>query len=74
MGDDEESSLCCDDDDGFCSSFSEAEVAYLALVAAIIHMSSYSMGFGPLPWLLMGELIPLQARLPWICLMSDFAL
>jgi len=41
---------------------SEADVAYFALAAAVIHMAAYSMGFGPLPWLLMGELIPLQAR------------
>jgi len=41
---------------------SEANVAYFALIAAVVHMASYSMGFGPLPWLLMGELIPLQAR------------
>lgn len=43
----------------------DADVSYLpilALAATITYMASYSVGYGPIPWVLMGELIPLQAR------------
>jgi MFS family permease len=37
-------------------------VSYIAMIAAISAMASYSLGFGPLPWVLISELIPSRAR------------
>lgn len=37
-------------------------VSYMALIAALGMMSAYSLGYGPLPWVLIAELIPLRAR------------
>ena len=34
----------------------------MALAGAIGMMSSYSLGYAPLPWVLISELIPLRAR------------
>ena len=37
-------------------------VAYVAVIATVGYMGSYSLGYGPLPWVLIAELIPLRAR------------
>jgi len=37
-------------------------VAYVAIIATVGYMGSYSLGYGPLPWVLIAELIPLRAR------------
>jgi len=37
-------------------------VAYVAVIATVGYMGSYSLGYGPLPWVLISELIPLRAR------------
>jgi len=37
-------------------------LAYVALIATLGYMASYSLGYGPLPWVLISELIPLRAR------------
>lgn len=39
-----------------------AVVSYVALAASLCYMASYSLGYGPLPWVLISELIPLKAR------------
>jgi len=39
-----------------------ATFSYIALVSAVSYMASYSLGYGPLPWVLLSELIPLRAR------------
>jgi len=41
---------------------SDKTVAYVAVVAAIGYIGSYSLGYGPLPWVILSELIPLRAR------------
>ena len=37
-------------------------LSYVALISAVTYMASYSLGYGPLPWVIMSELIPLRAR------------
>lgn len=37
-------------------------VAYVAVIATVGYMGSYSLGYGPLPWVIISELIPLRAR------------
>ena len=37
-------------------------LAYVAVIATVGYMGSYSLGYGPLPWVLISELIPLRAR------------
>lgn len=37
-------------------------VSYVAVVATIGYMGAYSLGYGPLPWVILSELIPLRAR------------
>ena len=39
-----------------------AALSYVALISAVCYMASYSLGYGPLPWVLISELIPLRAR------------
>jgi len=39
-----------------------AALSYVALISALCYMASYSLGYGPLPWVLISELIPLRAR------------
>jgi len=39
-----------------------AAFSYVALISAVSYMASYSLGYGPLPWVLLSELIPLRAR------------
>lgn len=49
---------------------------FLALISLVIYIASFSLGLGPLPWLLMAELLPTRARglaastatmLNWLC-------
>ena len=35
---------------------------WLALVALIVYIASFSLGMGPVPWLYMGEIFPAHAR------------
>jgi len=37
-------------------------LSYVALISTVGYMASYSLGYGPLPWVLISELIPLRAR------------
>lgn len=37
-------------------------ISYIALISSLVYMASYSLGYGPLPWVLLSELIPLRAR------------
>jgi len=37
-------------------------ISYLAVISAVGYMASYSLGYGPLPWVLISELIPTRAR------------
>ena len=34
----------------------------MALVGMVVFIASYSIGIGPIAWLLIGEIIPLRAR------------
>ncbi|KAB7495526.1 Solute carrier family 2, facilitated glucose transporter member 10 [Armadillidium nasatum] len=38
------------------------EGTWVAVLATMVYVSSYSLGIGPLTWVLMGELFPLDAR------------
>ena len=44
--------------DGICNS----HIAPLAVVALLLFFSAFSIGWGPVPWILLGELIPLNIR------------
>jgi len=35
---------------------------YTPLIALVIYISSFSIGFGPIPWLLIGEILPSRSR------------
>ena len=37
-------------------------IAYVAVLATVCYMGCYSLGYGPLPWVILSELIPLRAR------------
>lgn len=37
-------------------------VSYVAVLSTVGYMGSYSLGYGPLPWVIISELIPLRAR------------
>ena len=34
----------------------------LALVSLLVYMAAFAIGLGPVPWLLLSEIIPVQAR------------
>ena len=38
--------------------------AWLALVALVGYVASFSVGMGPVPWLMMGEIFPASIRSP----------
>lgn len=35
---------------------------WIPLVSCIIYVTSFSLGFGPIPWLMMGEILPAKIR------------
>jgi MFS family permease len=37
-------------------------VPWLALVCLVIYIAGFSLGFGPIPWLIMSEILPTRAR------------
>ncbi|XP_044757345.1 facilitated trehalose transporter Tret1-2 homolog [Coccinella septempunctata] len=52
------------------------EYGFLTLINLIIFVAGFSIGFGPIPWLMMGELLPLEIKslaaalatsVNWIC-------
>jgi len=40
----------------------EGELSWLALLSLIVYIATFSLGLGPIPWILMSELLPLRAR------------
>lgn len=44
------------------SSTKQATYAVLALVGTLLYVAFYSIGWGPLPWLLMSEFFPIKTR------------
>ena len=40
----------------------DSALKYMPLVSLTVFMAAYSIGFGPIAWLLMGEIIPVRAR------------
>ncbi|OXA48677.1 Facilitated trehalose transporter Tret1 [Folsomia candida] len=37
-------------------------IGWLPLASLIIYISAFSMGFGPLPWMMLGELLPAKSK------------
>lgn len=37
-------------------------VSWLPLASLVIYVLSFSLGFGPIPWLMMGEILPAKIR------------
>lgn len=42
--------------------FSNAKVGWLPLVCLVVYVLGFSMGYGPIPWLMMGEILPEKVR------------
>ena len=39
-----------------------ANMTWMALISMVVFIASYSIGIGPIAWLLVGEILPLRAR------------
>ena len=39
-----------------------SSVGWLPLTCFVIYVLGFSMGFGPIPWLMMGEILPAKIR------------
>lgn len=39
-----------------------SDISWLPLASLMIFVLSFSMGFGPIPWLMMGEILPAKIR------------
>ena len=37
-------------------------MTWMALISMVVFIASYSIGIGPIAWLLVGEILPLRAR------------
>ena len=35
---------------------------WIPLIALVVYVVSFSIGFGPIPWLMMGEIFPSRIR------------
>lgn len=47
---------------GDSSDFSGAKVGWLPLLCLVVYVLGFSMGYGPIPWLMMGEILPEKVR------------
>lgn len=48
-----------DDFDLFAGS---SNLNWLALTSLLVYVAAFSIGLGPIPWLLLAEIIPIRAR------------
>ncbi|KAJ8973259.1 hypothetical protein NQ317_000758 [Molorchus minor] len=46
---------------------------WVPLVSIVLYMVGFSLGFGPIPWLMMGEIIPAKIRGPAVSISTAFA-
>ena len=51
---------------------SVAPPGWIPLVALVIYIASFSLGFGPIPWLMMGEIFPTRIRGPAASITTAF--
>lgn len=51
-----------------------SSVAVIPLVFVITYMVTYNFGYGPLPWVLMGEVLPTKVKTPASLLATSFCL
>ncbi|KAK0090903.1 hypothetical protein PV325_000069 [Microctonus aethiopoides] len=47
-------------------------VGWLPLVSLVIYVIGFSLGFGPIPWLMMGEILPARIRGPAASIVTGF--
>lgn len=48
----------------FSHSYSAHKISYFAVLCVILYIAVFSIGWGPMPWLLMSELFPPRAKSP----------
>lgn len=39
-----------------------SQIGWLPLTSLVVYVLSFSLGFGPIPWLMMGEILPAKIR------------
>lgn len=39
-----------------------SHIGWLPLISLVVFVLSFSLGFGPIPWLMMGEILPAKIR------------
>lgn len=44
------------------SNYNVTSIAFIPLVALCIFIIAFSMGFGPIPWMMIGEIFPAQIK------------
>ncbi|KAH8325133.1 hypothetical protein KR074_002730, partial [Drosophila pseudoananassae] len=49
-----------------------SHVTWLPLTCFVIYVIGFSMGFGPIPWLMMGEILPAKVRGPAASMVTAF--
>lgn len=47
-------------------------VSWLPLASFVIYIMGFSLGFGPIPWLMMGEILPAKVRGPAASIATGF--
>lgn len=47
---------------GLCYALGDAMPPVVSLVALVLYIASFALGLGPVPWLLMAEILPAKAR------------
>jgi len=45
-------------------------LAWLPLTSLMVYVVSFSLGFGPIPWLYMGEVLPSQVKGKYHCIFA----
>lgn len=49
-----------------------SELGWLPLTCLVVYVLSFSLGFGPIPWLMMGEILPAKIRGPAASVATGF--
>ena len=47
---------------GLCFALGDEMPDFVSLVALVVYIAAFSIGLGPIPWLLMAEILPSRAR------------
>lgn len=58
----------------YCKKFGPdvSNLGWLPLTCFVIYVIGFSMGFGPIPWLMMGEILPAKVRGPAASVVTSF--